>query len=78
MPLSAGKVRFAWGAVVGPALERATEVRLDGRVLVVEAESAQWVREVTRFSDTILPRLRTLLGAAVLDRIDVRPANVPR
>ena len=37
-PLSPGKVRFAWTAVVGPALERVTAVRLEGDTLLVEAD----------------------------------------
>ena len=36
MPLSDGKVTFAWKAAVGPALERATEVKLVDRTLLVE------------------------------------------
>jgi predicted nucleic acid-binding Zn ribbon protein len=57
---------------VGPALERVTAVRLEGRVLIVEAASAQWAREVTRSSDVILGRLQTLLGRNSLDAISVR------
>ncbi len=71
-PLSPGKARFAWGAAVGPALERVTAVQLDGHVLVVEATSAQWAREVTRLSGTILTRLQTLLGADAVSRLEVR------
>jgi len=71
-PLSDGKVTFAWGAAVGPALERVTAVKLDGRVLLVETASAQWSREIMRSSPTILKRLRTFLGADVVDRIETR------
>lgn len=71
-PLSPGKARFAWGAAVGPALERVTAVRLDGRVLVVETMNPQWAREVTRLSDTILARMRALLGAGAVTGLDVR------
>ena len=35
-PLSSGKVSFAWRAAVGPALERVTSARLDGRTLIVD------------------------------------------
>src|SRR5438046_7118676 len=71
-PLSDGKVTFAWGAAVGPALERVTAVKLEGRVLLVETASAQWSREIMRSSPTILKRLRGFLGADVVDRIETR------
>ena len=71
-PLSDGKVMCAWGAAVGPALERATAVKLEGRVLIVETASAQWSREIMRSSPTILDRLRGFLGADAVDRIETR------
>lgn len=72
-PLSAGKVRVAWRAAVGPALDRATTVRLltDG-VLDVAAVSAQWSREVERSRRLILSRLETLLGPGVVADVVVR------
>ena len=73
-PLSDGKVGFAWRAAVGPALERATKVKLERRVLIVETSSIQWSREVMRSSPVILERLKTLLGADAIDRIEVRRA----
>jgi len=73
-PLSNGKVGFAWRAVVGPALERATHVRLEGRVLLVDATTAEWSREVKRSSPIILERLQAILGADVVERIEVRRA----
>ena len=71
-PLSDGKVDFAWRAAVGSAVERVTAVRLDGHVLIVEAGSAQWAREIRRSSGVILTRLQTLLGHDVVERIMVR------
>ena len=71
-PLSQGKVEFAWKAAVGTALERATAVRLEGTVLLVDATSAQWAREVMRGSALILPRLQALLGADTVTAIRVR------
>jgi hypothetical protein len=71
-PLSPGKVAFAWRAVVGPALERVTSVRLDGGVLIVEARTPLWAREVSRSSRIILNRLRALLGETTVSRIEVR------
>jgi len=73
-PLSDGKVGFAWRAAVGPALDRATRVKLERRILIVETTSLQWSREVTRSSPLILKRLQTLLGADAVDRIEVRRA----
>ena len=73
-PLSDGKVGFAWRAAVGPALGRATHVKLEGTVLFVETTSPQWSREVLRSSPLILRRLQELLGAETVDRIEVRRA----
>ena len=73
-PLSDGKVGFAWRAAVGPALQRATHVKLEGNVLLVDTASAQWSREVKRSSPVILRRLQELLGADAVSRIEVRRA----
>jgi predicted nucleic acid-binding Zn ribbon protein len=73
-PLSSGKVGFAWRAAVGPAVERATRVKLEQRVLIVETTSPQWSREITRSSAVILKRVQELLGTEVLERIEVRRA----
>jgi len=73
-PLSDGKVGFAWRAAVGPALERVTTVKLEGRVLLVETPSPQWSREIMRSSRVILQRLERYLGAGVVDAIEVRRA----
>jgi hypothetical protein len=73
-PISDGKVGFAWSAAVGPALGRATRVKLDGQTLLVEATSAQWSREVKRSSPMILKRLELLLGAGAVTKIEVRRA----
>jgi hypothetical protein len=74
-PLSDGKVAFAWRAAVGPALERATAVKLDGHMLIVEAGTQQWAREVERSKSLILNRLQTLLGNGVVTQLDVRSVN---
>jgi predicted nucleic acid-binding Zn ribbon protein len=71
-PLSSGKVAFAWRAAVGPAVERATEIKLEAGVLLVEADSAQWANEVMRSSPIILRRLQTLLGQETVTEIRVR------
>ena len=61
MPLSSGKVEFAWTAAVGPAVARATAVKLESGVLIVETTSAQWTAEIRRSSPMIVERLRSLL-----------------
>ena len=71
-PLSPGKVGFAWRAAVGSAVEKVTSVRLEGRVLLVDAASIAWAREVARSSPVILMRLQTLLGKDTLTSISVR------
>ena len=73
-PLSSGKVGFAWRAAVGPALERVTAVRLEGSVLLVDAQTPQWAHEVMRSSPVILKRLQDYLGAETIERIEVRRA----
>jgi hypothetical protein len=71
-PLSPGKVGFAWRAAVGPALDRATAVRFEAPVLIVDAQSRQWSREIHRSSPVILARLAALLGPGVVERLEVR------
>jgi hypothetical protein len=71
-PLSAGKVTFAWNAAVGPAVQRATAVHLENGVLLVEASSPQWTREVSRSTPIILRRLQHLLGEGAVVSITVR------
>ena len=73
-PLSDGKVSFAWRAAVGPALERVTAVKLEGRVLLVDTQSPQWSREIMRSSSVILRRLQALLGPDIVEKIEVRRA----
>jgi hypothetical protein len=76
-PLSDGKVAFAWRAAVGPALEHATRVKLEGGTLIIETTSAQWSREVMRSSSMILKRLQLLLGPGNIERIEMRCGNFP-
>ena len=71
-PLSPGKVAFAWGAAVGPALDRVTTVRLDGHVLIVEAATTPWACEITRSAEEIRARLAPLLGPETIASITVR------
>jgi predicted nucleic acid-binding Zn ribbon protein len=71
-PLSDGKVAFAWKVAVGPAMERATAIKLDGTVLIVDVPNVQWAREIRRSSGVILSRLGTLLGRDTVTEIRVR------
>jgi hypothetical protein len=71
-PLSPGKVQFAWNAVVGGAMARATRVHLDGGTLLVDAATSEWTREVTRSTGVILKRLEALLGPGVVAGLQVR------
>jgi predicted nucleic acid-binding Zn ribbon protein len=66
-PLSAGKVEFAWRTAVGSAFAKVTSVRLEGTVLLVDAATSHWVREIRRSSPVILRRLRALLGDLVTE-----------
>lgn len=77
-PLSPGKVAFAWRATVGPALERVTAVKLDAGVLLVEAASTPWAREIGRSSPIILRRLQALLGTDTVARIEIRSVPTHR
>jgi hypothetical protein len=71
-PMSAGKVTFAWNAAVGPAVQRATAVHLERGVLMVDASSPEWAREVLRSTPIILRRMRQLLGEQTVASITVR------
>jgi len=66
-PLSSGKVEFAWKTAVGAAFSKVTSVRLEGRVLLVDAATSHWVREIRRSSPVILRRLSVLLGDVVTE-----------
>jgi hypothetical protein len=72
MPLSRGKVDFAWNAAVGAALQRVTSVRLEGHQLIVDAKSPQWARAVVQSRRLIQSRLDALLGEGVVTDFIVR------
>lgn len=77
VPLSNGKVDFVWRVAVGPAFRRVTTVVLDGTVLVVDAATPYWTREVKRSADVILRRLQSLLGADAVTSLRIRSAREP-
>ncbi len=70
--MSQGKLDFAWRTAVGPAIERASSVRLaaNGTVEVCAADVA-WRRELRHSQPMILRRLQDLLGAEVVRAIRV-------
>jgi hypothetical protein len=68
-PLTPEKVDFAWRVAVGPAIQRATSVTLNGRTLVVSTE-AVWAREIERSVGEILRRLQRLLGAGAVGAVE--------
>jgi predicted nucleic acid-binding Zn ribbon protein len=72
MPLSSGKVELAWSVAVGPAIARATSVKLEGPALLVETTSAEWTREIKRSTSIILKRLQSLLGDDAVTSISIR------
>jgi hypothetical protein len=71
-PLCAEKVEFAWRTSVGPAVGRATTVRLDDKgTLRVIAQDQQWRREVERSLGLIRSRLEALLGPDVIKGVEI-------
>jgi predicted nucleic acid-binding Zn ribbon protein len=62
-PMSPAKVDFAWRTSVGPAIARATTVRLrDDGALVVRLTDARWKAELNRGRTLLRERLGLLLG----------------
>ena len=69
-PLTEEKVAFAWRLAVGPAVDKATKVRLgsDG-TLYVSAESPAWIDGVRQSVGLIRSRLAHFLGDDAVKRI---------
>ena len=70
-PLTPEKVAFAWSVAVGPAIDKATTVELQGTRLRVRAKGAPWRREVERSAGIIRSRLDVALGNGVVRSIEV-------
>lgn len=72
-PLTDEKVAFAWRLAVGPAIDKATAVRLgsDG-TLHVKGESAAWNDAVQNSIGLIRSRLAHYLGEDVVKRMSYR------
>jgi hypothetical protein len=69
-PLTDDKVAFAWRLAVGPAVDKATTVRLgaDG-TLYVRAESKAWVDSIWASIGIVRSRLSHYLGDNAVKRI---------
>ena len=70
-PLSDEKVALAWRIAVGPAMDHASDVVLDGGVLLVSVSRAEWQREIRRSSSLIRSRLDAFLGDGVVRSLKV-------
>jgi hypothetical protein len=71
-PVTAAKVAFAWQVAAGPAIARATTTAWVGDgVLRVRARDAAWRREVAAARPIIAERVKQLLGADVVKRIEI-------
>lgn len=69
-PLTDAKVAFAWRLAVGPAIAKATRVRLSsGGTLHVSAESPAWVDAVRKSTGLIRSRLAHYLGEQAVSDI---------
>jgi len=70
-PLTDAKVAFAWRLAVGPALDKATRVRLaDDGTLYVTAESKAWLDSIRASVGMIRSRLAHYLGEDAVKRIE--------
>ena len=72
-PMSDEKVSLAWRLAVGPAIAKATTVRLvpDG-TLHIKAESQAWIDAVRKSTSLIHIRLGDLLGEDLVKRLEFR------
>jgi predicted nucleic acid-binding Zn ribbon protein len=75
-PTTPAKVAFAWTMAAGPAMSRGTEPRWrDDGVLIVRARSAAWLRELRRAKPILAARVRELVGADTVKRIEIEPGT---
>jgi hypothetical protein len=70
-PLTPEKIAFAWRTAVGPSVDRATTVTLEGSTLRVQARDPQWRREIEHSASLIRARLDALLGTGVVRNLEV-------
>jgi hypothetical protein len=71
-PLTDEKVAFAWRLAVGPAVGKATTVRLAANgTLYVKAEAPAWNDAIGKSLGLIRSRLAHFLGETAVQRIDL-------
>ena len=71
-PMTDEKVAFAWRLAVGPAIGKATTVRLGSNgTLYVKAESPAWNDAIGKSLGVIRSRLAHYLGEDAVKRIDL-------
>jgi hypothetical protein len=71
-PLTDEKVAFAWRLAVGPAVGKATTVRLASNgTLYVKAEAPAWNDAIGKSLGIIRSRLAHYLGETAVSRIDL-------
>ena len=72
-PLTDEKVALAWRLAVGPAIAKATTVRLvpDG-TLHIKAETPAWLNAVRKSTSLIHLRMGDLLGEHLVKRLEFR------
>lgn len=78
-PLTAGKLRFAWRAAVGPALDRVSQVELGpDQTLIATVDDPRWRTEIARSKELIRARLAALIGPEAIRTITIRATQGPR
>jgi hypothetical protein len=71
-PLTDEKVAFAWRLAVGPAVAKATTVRLAANgTLYVKADAPAWNDAIAKSLGLIRSRLAHFLGDTAVQRIDL-------
>jgi hypothetical protein len=71
-PLTDDKVAFAWRLAVGPAIDKATTVRLAANgTLYVKAEAPAWNDAIGKSLGVIRSRLAHFLGETAVKSIDL-------
>ena len=71
-PLTDDKVAFAWRLAVGPAVDKATTVRLaPNGTLYVKAEAPAWNDAIGKSLGMIRSRLAHYLGDTAVKQIDL-------
>lgn len=71
-PLTDEKVAFAWRLAVGPAVDKATTVRLASNgTLYVKADAPAWNDAIGKSLGIIRSRLAHFLGETAVQRIDL-------